>query len=108
MLLVFYLIKCLQLIMVPHPRLVFLLQGQMTGNPHKVVHTPAFQRNLIQLKQEKTKKKRKGKDEQTKNRNLVNSYIHRGLHECFYSYNLTTRRRSSKRIKDSYLTNIGF
>ena len=55
--------------MLPHPRLVFLLQGQMMGSPHKVVHTPAFQRNLTQFKKrerererERREKRREGKD----------------------------------------------
>jgi hypothetical protein len=41
----FYLIKLQpQLLILPHPRLVFPLQGQMMGNPHRVVRTPALQR----------------------------------------------------------------
>ena len=44
--------------MLPHPRLVFLLQGQMMGSPHKVVHTPAFQRNLTQFKKRERREKR--------------------------------------------------
>ena len=47
--------------MLPHPRLVFLLQGQMMGSPHKVVHTPAFQRNLIQFKKREREKRREEK-----------------------------------------------
>ena len=49
--------------MLPHPRLVFLLQGQMMGSPHKVVHTPAFQRNLTQFKEREREREREKREE---------------------------------------------
>jgi hypothetical protein len=60
--LAFYLIKQLQPLILPHPHLVFLLRGQMMGNPHKVVHTPALQRrqhnfNTIFPKQQQQQQK---------------------------------------------------
>ena len=52
--------------MLPHPRLVFLLQGQMMGSPHKVVHTPAFQRNLTQFKEREREREREKREERRK------------------------------------------
>lgn len=61
MLLAFYLIKQLQLLILPHPHLVFLLRGQMMGNPHKVVHTPALQRRQHNFNTTFAKKKKNNK-----------------------------------------------
>ena len=52
--------------MLPHPRLVFLLQGQMMGSPHKVVHTPAFQRNLTLIKKREREREREKREERRK------------------------------------------
>ena len=54
--------------MLPHPRLVFLLQGQMMGSPHKVVHTPAFQRNLTQFKEREREREREREERREEKR----------------------------------------
>ena len=65
--------------MLPHPRLVFLLQGQMMGSPHKVVHTPAFQRNLTQFKERERERERE-REEKVKmygHKTDIGNIIHR-------------------------------